>query len=123
MSEQFNCPQPEHCNLAECQAHRYVMQLIDETRSTVRAQQDTVFRLDKSIAILTANQTELAKLSARWDHIVCKLEDKDKAQDSLIASNTNFTNKALGTIGSISFIAFIASVVTGVLQYLFEKGE
>ena len=122
MSEQLNCPQPEHCNLAECQAHKYVMQLIDEARSSVKIQQETIYRLDKSIAILTTNQTELAKLGARWDHVVTKLEEKDKAQDKEIAQNTNFTNKALGTIGAISFIAFIASVVTGVLQYLFEKG-
>ena len=104
----------------ECQAHKYVMSLIDETKVMAKELHRGQEEISKAIIMLTENQKELRRMSERWDYVIKELKDKDAKQDTEITRNSDFVNKAVGVIGSISLVAVVASAVTAIVSFLFK---
>lgn len=110
------------CGLNECVAHRYVMQLIEDTKELTKELARGQADLREVIAHLVESQGELRRVGDRLDYVIRELKEENLRRDAEIMKNRAFVDKAVGVIGSLSIISAVGSAILGLLHFISKGG-
>lgn len=122
-SRDFHCPETgAACNITECAAHKYVMEILTDTKALANDLSTGQRNIEKAIIMLTENQSEMRRMGERWDAVIGKLEAKDLSQDAEIFKNQSYINRAIGAVASVSFLSIIISSISALFLFLFKGG-
>jgi hypothetical protein len=106
-----------NCKSEDCEAHRFVMELIQDIKDSSSRRDDSYHDLKENVIVLTQNVMEMQRMSARFDRLLEELKEQDSEQDKKIDKNRDFVIKAGAVVGAITFVAAMTPLLTMLVKH------